>query len=65
MDARVHRLPFENAPTRPRMRELLRMRSRLVQGSGGRYDLSQGKEKLFEEAFLLLVCLLLSYGETP
>ena len=55
---------FECAPTRMRMRKLLRMRSSIVQ-AGARIDLS-GKEEaflllvylLFEETFLLLVCLL-------
>ena len=52
---------FEDAPTRPRMRKLLRMCNSIVQAGD---MISQGKEKLCEEAFVLLVCLLLSCKET-
>ena len=52
---------FEDAPTRPRMRKLLRMCSSIVQAGD---MISRGKEKQFEEAFVLLVCLLLSFKET-
>ena len=65
MDAHVRTLvlPFEYAPTRIRMRGLLlRMRSNVIQV--GNMTLREG-EAMSEEAFLLLVCLLLSRRETP
>ena len=50
---------LEDAPTRSRMRRLLRMCSSIVAQGG-----LSGEGELFEEAFVLLVCLLLSCKET-